>query len=199
MPSGLRGCRSLSCVVCQPFAVLCGQNEATGTAHGSRGGRPTPRGVLEAETPGLDNRGSVSPGVPDGPQPGTGATQLGSRGKGLERHYARLNRHTGTLTESFDDHRDATDFRQPLRQPSGVARAASRLTEKRKVGGSTAAPDHQSSHNLWPCDQAKCLPPLDPLIVPRNRRCPLATVVGCPPGHAGCTTLDRRNGRYRQS
>ena len=32
MPSGLRRCHSLPCVVCQSFAVLCGQNEATGSS-----------------------------------------------------------------------------------------------------------------------------------------------------------------------
>ena len=31
MPSGSRGCRSLSCVICQSFSVSRGQNEATGS------------------------------------------------------------------------------------------------------------------------------------------------------------------------
>jgi hypothetical protein len=39
MLSGLRGCRSLSCIVCQYFAVLCGQNQAIGKTHSSGGGR----------------------------------------------------------------------------------------------------------------------------------------------------------------
>ncbi len=40
MPPGLRGYRSLACVVSRSYAVLYGQNQATGTAHGSAGGRP---------------------------------------------------------------------------------------------------------------------------------------------------------------
>jgi len=40
MPPGLRGCRSLACVVCRSFAVLYGQNQTIGRAHGSGGGWP---------------------------------------------------------------------------------------------------------------------------------------------------------------
>jgi hypothetical protein len=40
MLSGLRRCRSLACVVSRSFAVLYGQNQATGTAQGSGGGWP---------------------------------------------------------------------------------------------------------------------------------------------------------------
>jgi hypothetical protein len=39
MPLGLRGYRSLLCVVTQSYAVLYGQNQTTGRAHGSRDGR----------------------------------------------------------------------------------------------------------------------------------------------------------------
>jgi hypothetical protein len=39
IPSGLQGCRSLSCIVWQSFAVLCGQNEAIAKANGSGGGK----------------------------------------------------------------------------------------------------------------------------------------------------------------
>jgi hypothetical protein len=41
MPPGLRGCRSLSCVVSRSFAVLYGQNQAIGRVRGSGGGRST--------------------------------------------------------------------------------------------------------------------------------------------------------------
>src|SRR5215813_12178244 len=39
MPRGLQGCRSLPCVICRSFAVLYGQNQATGTGYASGGGR----------------------------------------------------------------------------------------------------------------------------------------------------------------
>ena len=42
---------------------------------------------------------------------------------------------------------------------------------KRKVGGSTR-PDHQLISNLWACDQAKRLLPLDLLSAPGDRCCP---------------------------
>jgi hypothetical protein len=41
MPLGLRGYRSLLCVVTQSYAVLYGQNQTTGRAHGSEGDRST--------------------------------------------------------------------------------------------------------------------------------------------------------------
>jgi len=40
MPLGLRGYHSLLCVVTQSYAVLYGQNQTTGRAHGSGGGEP---------------------------------------------------------------------------------------------------------------------------------------------------------------
>src|SRR5438034_7730453 len=40
MPLGLRGYRSLLCVVTQSYAVLYGQNQTTGKTHGSGGGEP---------------------------------------------------------------------------------------------------------------------------------------------------------------
>ncbi len=43
MPPGLRGCRSLPCIVCRSFAVLYGQNQTIGRAHGSGGGRSAVR------------------------------------------------------------------------------------------------------------------------------------------------------------
>src|SRR5215472_9361272 len=49
MPSGLRECCSLPCVVCQSYAMLCGQNEATGTDHGSEGLRLGRRGTRDDE------------------------------------------------------------------------------------------------------------------------------------------------------
>ena len=70
------------------------------------------------------------------PQARYGGNPAGGQGKGLGRHYALLESPYRDLTESFDGRRDAAGFRQPLRQPSKVARAAGRPTEKRKVGSS---------------------------------------------------------------
>jgi hypothetical protein len=54
MSSGLRGCRSLSCVVCQSFSLSCGQNEATGSWPPA------------APPPGMHGPNSCRPGAADG-------------------------------------------------------------------------------------------------------------------------------------
>jgi hypothetical protein len=59
MPPGLRGCRSLACVVFRSFAVACGQKEATGTARGSGGGGPT---TTPAASTAKDQRVGPTPG-----------------------------------------------------------------------------------------------------------------------------------------
>jgi len=88
MPSGLRTCLSRSCVVCQSFAVLCGQNEATGTAHSypvsslSPGFSPTSAGVRHALRSSLS--WSLSPS--SGPNVGLSAN---GHPAGSEPHQAR--------------------------------------------------------------------------------------------------------------
>jgi hypothetical protein len=76
------------------------------------------------------------------------------------------------------------------RGSSDSSRASRSLTPRGGTQPFDPAPDHKSTSNRRACDQAKRLRPLDLLGALVDRCCPIVTVVCCPLGHAGCTTLD---------